>query len=259
MIQLSLLSVEKAVSCYKSGPICSLVAKFSQSSVVACSTQILCCRGRTLRTRLRTNVCEPLMPDVVAPKAHHKKVSSADLPSTQNFLHSGRLHGEPRKPQNCQNWGVDACSGQYGKSYTWLEVALRKTSVSHAWNERVERYRYFFFFFFFFFFATKPITVGVDQKRDSETSPRFKLAHEESTAGTFKSWLYADKLLQCLTRSSIDWKFRLFQHTTASMPHFGAFFVPFSVFLASSYFTATASIATTVTTAITVARADRAE
>ena len=46
--------------------------------------QILCCRRRTLWTMPRMGVCEPLMPDVVAPKAHqnnHSYVSSADLPS----------------------------------------------------------------------------------------------------------------------------------------------------------------------------------
>jgi len=50
----------------QSGPTCSLVAKFPQRLVVACSTQISCCRGRTLQTRPRTGVCEPLMPDVVS-------------------------------------------------------------------------------------------------------------------------------------------------------------------------------------------------
>ena len=44
----------------------SLVAKFPQRSVVACNTQILCCRERTLQTRPRTGACEPLMPDVVS-------------------------------------------------------------------------------------------------------------------------------------------------------------------------------------------------
>ena len=67
------------------GPTRSLVAKFLQHSVVACSIQILCCRVRMLRTRPRTGVCKPLMPDVVAPKAHQNNrsymyVSSADLP-----------------------------------------------------------------------------------------------------------------------------------------------------------------------------------
>ena len=68
----------------QSGPTCSLVAKFSQRSVIACSMQISCHRGRTLRTRLQTDVCEPLMPDVVASKVHQNNrsyVSSADLPS----------------------------------------------------------------------------------------------------------------------------------------------------------------------------------
>ena len=67
----------------QSGPIHSLIAKYPRSSVVACSTQISCCRGRTLRTRPWMGVCEPLMPDVVSPKVHQNNcryVSSADLP-----------------------------------------------------------------------------------------------------------------------------------------------------------------------------------
>ena len=68
----------------QSGPTPSHVAKFLHCSVVACSTQISCFRGRTLRKRPRMGVCEPLMPDVMAPKAHQNNcsyVSSADLPS----------------------------------------------------------------------------------------------------------------------------------------------------------------------------------
>ena len=52
----------------QSWPTRSLIAKFPQHSVVACSTQISCCRERTLQTRPWTSVCEPLMPDVVASK-----------------------------------------------------------------------------------------------------------------------------------------------------------------------------------------------
>ena len=66
----------------QSGPIHSLVVKFPRSSVVTCSTQISCCRERTLRTRPQMGACEPLMPDVVSPKAHQNNcsyVSSADL------------------------------------------------------------------------------------------------------------------------------------------------------------------------------------
>ena len=62
----------------------SLVAKFPQCSVVAGSTRISRCRGRTLQTRPRTGVCKPLMHDVMAPKVHQNNrsyVSSADLPS----------------------------------------------------------------------------------------------------------------------------------------------------------------------------------
>ena len=43
----------------------SLISKFPQHSVIACSTRISCYKGRTLQTRPSTGMCEPLMPDVV--------------------------------------------------------------------------------------------------------------------------------------------------------------------------------------------------
>ena len=43
----------------QSGLTRSLDAKFPQRSVIACNTQISCCRGRMLRIRSRTGVCEP--------------------------------------------------------------------------------------------------------------------------------------------------------------------------------------------------------
>ena len=61
-----------------SRPTRSLIAKFPQHSVVACSTRVSCCKGGMLQTRPRTGVCEL---DVVAPKAHQSYVNSADLPS----------------------------------------------------------------------------------------------------------------------------------------------------------------------------------
>ena len=62
----------------QSRPTRSLIAKFPQCSVVACSVRISCCKGGTLRTKPRTDVCEP---HVVATKVHQSYVSSADLPS----------------------------------------------------------------------------------------------------------------------------------------------------------------------------------
>ena len=76
----------------QSGPTHSLVAKFPQHPVITCSMQILSCKGRTLQTRPRTDVWEPLMPDVVVPKAqqnNHSYASTADLPSDslrKNFI-----------------------------------------------------------------------------------------------------------------------------------------------------------------------------
>ena len=59
-------------------------------------------------------MCEPfLMPDVMAPKVHQNNrsyVSSADLPSDSEFSMVGGYTENPEKPQNCQNWGVGACS-----------------------------------------------------------------------------------------------------------------------------------------------------
>ena len=104
----------------------SLVDKFLQCSVVACNTRISCCWGRTLQMRPRTGVCEPLMPDVVAPKVHqnnHSYVISVDLPSDslrENLARWAVTWRILKKTQNCQNWGVGACSsmgacsGQYG-------------------------------------------------------------------------------------------------------------------------------------------------
>ena len=68
----------------QSEPTRSLIAKFPQCPVVAGSMQILRSRGGTLQMRPWTGVCEPLMPNVVAPKVHRNNcsyVSSADLPS----------------------------------------------------------------------------------------------------------------------------------------------------------------------------------
>ena len=68
----------------QSRPTCILVPKFRQRSVITCSVRISCCRGRMLRMRPQTGVCEPLMPDVVSPKLHQNNcsyVSSVDLPS----------------------------------------------------------------------------------------------------------------------------------------------------------------------------------
>ena len=84
-------------------------------------------RERTLRTRQRTGLCKPLMPDVVAPKAHLNNcsyVSSTDLSS--EFSMVGGYTENLEKPQNCQNWVVDTCTGigtclgQYGSYIVFL-------------------------------------------------------------------------------------------------------------------------------------------
>ena len=105
----------------------SLVAKFPQHSVVACSTQISCCRERTLRTRLRTGVCEPLMPDVVASRAQSqlRELSGPTFGfNTQGFSMVGDYTENLEKPQNCQK-GVGTCSGQYGRCKSTITCILK--------------------------------------------------------------------------------------------------------------------------------------
>ena len=113
----------------QSGPTRSLVARFPQCSVIACSTQILCCRRRTLRTRPRTGVCEPLMPDVVAPKV---QLQLCDLSrptfgfTMREFSMVGGYTENPKKSQNCQNWGVGAI--RYRETAKWVYSHREKNS-----------------------------------------------------------------------------------------------------------------------------------
>ena len=101
-----------------------LITKFPQRSVVACSMQISCCRERTLRTRPRKGVCEPLMHDVVASKAQLQLIMRAKRTYLQiqyaRIYHGGQLHGEPRKTTKPSKLldacsGMGACLGQYGR------------------------------------------------------------------------------------------------------------------------------------------------
>ena len=105
----------------QSGPTCSLVAKFPQRSVVTCSTQISCCRGKMLQMRPQTDVCEPLMPRCVVQSASELLQLSGPTFgfTTREISMVGGYTENPKKPQNGQNWGVGAytgmgaCSGQY--------------------------------------------------------------------------------------------------------------------------------------------------
>ena len=66
---------------------------------------------------------EPLMPDVMVPKAHRNNrsyVSSADLPSDSLHKNLAWWTVVQRTLKNhkldCQNWGVGTCPGQYSKT-----------------------------------------------------------------------------------------------------------------------------------------------
>ena len=103
----------------QSWPTRSLVAKFPQHSVVTCSTQILCSAGKERCERGHGWVCTNLWCLMSwHPKRNSSYVSSADLPSDsihKNLAWWAVTRRTSTKPQNCQNWGVGACLGQYGR------------------------------------------------------------------------------------------------------------------------------------------------
>ena len=77
---------------------------------------VLCCRWRMWQIRQQTGVCEPLMPDVVAPEAHQYDCSYVREFSgpTFNSLHKNLawwlVTQRTSKKQNCQNWVVGTCT-----------------------------------------------------------------------------------------------------------------------------------------------------
>ena len=108
----------------QSRPTRSLVVKFLQHSVIACSTWISCCRARTMWMRPWTGMCEPVMPDVVSPEVHQNNwsyVTPVDLPSdslcenlawwpvTRRALKTTKLS----KLGVGAGIGMDTCTGQY--------------------------------------------------------------------------------------------------------------------------------------------------
>ena len=70
-----------------------------------------------------TGVCETLMSDVLVPEAHQNDcsytLSSVNLLSIHyaRFSIVGSYIRHLKKPQNCLNWVVGACPGQYGNIY----------------------------------------------------------------------------------------------------------------------------------------------
>ena len=109
----------------QSGLTYSLVAKFPQHSVVACSTQISCCRRRTLRTRQW--VCVNLWCLMLWHPKCIRTIAAVWAQGIYLQIHYANMVGSytnPKKPQKCQNWGMGACMGmgtfpgQYGICYT---------------------------------------------------------------------------------------------------------------------------------------------
>ena len=91
---------------------------------------------RTLRTKLRTFVCETLMPNnVVAPEAPTGAmyVNSEDLLAIQ-FSTVGGYMKDLKKSLSCQNWGVGACvrMGACPRQYGNRHILLLGTYFLHV-------------------------------------------------------------------------------------------------------------------------------
>ena len=114
VIRRGLPDCEESCIVLQSRPTRSLIAKFPQRSVVACSPQILCCSHE--RTRPQMGVCEPLMPDVVAPKVHQNNCSYVSLARIHymRIYHGGRLRGKTMKTTKLSKLEVGTSPGQHG-------------------------------------------------------------------------------------------------------------------------------------------------
>ena len=106
----------------QSGPIRSLVAKIPQRSVVACSTRVRTAGEERCERGHGRGVCEPLMPDVVAlevqqnDRSYIRELSGPTFdPLHKNFARWAVTRSTEylKKSQDCLNWGVGACPGQY--------------------------------------------------------------------------------------------------------------------------------------------------
>lgn len=103
------------------------VAKFLLHSVVACSTWVLCCRGRTLPTKPQTGVYKP---DVMAPNACQNNRSYVIYMYLWITMHGGRhwaVTQRTLKNHIAVKIGVWvlACPGQYG---------IQESIVSYYWQ-----------------------------------------------------------------------------------------------------------------------------
>ena len=75
-----------------------------------------------LQTRLCMSVYETFILDIVAPEVHQNNRSHVfELsrptfdPLCRNLAWWGVHGGTKKTTQNCQNWGIGICSGQYSK------------------------------------------------------------------------------------------------------------------------------------------------
>ena len=117
----------------QSGPTRSLVAKFLQHSVVTCSTQISCCRGKMLQTRPQTDVCEPLMPRCVVQSASELlQLSGPTFGFTTREI--SMVGGYTENPKKNTKWSKLGGGGRrlhrYGRLLGTIQYILKSHSKS---------------------------------------------------------------------------------------------------------------------------------
>ena len=90
--------------------------------------------GKNAANEAMTVVCEPLMPDVVAPKGHHNNrsyVSSADLPSDslhKNLARWAVTRRISKKHKTAKNWGGGGGGGG-GGALAWVWALAQDNTV----------------------------------------------------------------------------------------------------------------------------------
>ena len=134
-------TVEKAVSCYNADRLVASLPSFHsvQSSL---AVRKFHAAGKECCERSHERVCENIWCLMSwQPKRNHSYVSSVDLPTDSicKNLVWWAVTREPRKQQNCQNWGVGAylgmgaCSGQY--STRWIYKQVSRLAVTGNQNQ----------------------------------------------------------------------------------------------------------------------------
>ena len=115
-------AVKKGVSCYKADRFVASLPRFLSVQLSLAVREFHTAGEERCEWGHGRGVCEPLMPDVVAPevqqndRSYIRELSGPTFdPLHKNFARWAVTRSTEylKKSQDCQNWGVGACPGQY--------------------------------------------------------------------------------------------------------------------------------------------------